>query len=793
MKKEYAHCIIFFLILPINALFAVEILSTSPSQYQTINIGQSISFSMEANDPYGIKAFEWFLGSTSKEYHQISTSSNLDYYEQDYWDNTFNTAGTFNVYGYVYNMEDPQKEKMYWWEIIVNSTNTIPSISRTSPSSYSITITQGTDQSFSVSASDPDGDLDYFEWYIGSTFQVNHSASESSDTDQWSYTFNSTGQYYVHAYIYDDDEANNLVTWEVNVDPSPIGSVQLSSPNGGESWTAGTTEDISWTYSGNVSTIDLQYTTDNGNSWTPLASPDKDSSSYGWPIPSSINSSQCKVKILGYYDGQETHDTSNTFTIESESVQNTIEFSGVTWNVRSGQGGPGPNNWSNSVKSIWVDDSGNLHLRIREIGGKWYATEIYFQQSLGYSEYTFYVSSNVDDYDPNVVVGLFTYASDTEEIDIEFSKWGDPENYAGWYVVQPSTPSSRNDFDVSAAGNLSMHRFNWSNTGILFQSYSGHQVSQNSLIHEWNYTGKNNPNPGNEKVHINFWLMDGNPPSNNQEVEVIIKAVAIIPLIASVQLSSPNGGENWTAGTTENISWTYSGNISTIDLQYTADNGNNWTYLASPDKNSSPYGWSIPSSINSSQCKIKILAYYNDHETYDSSNSSFTISPRICGDFNNDGKVDFLDFFLFADVFGQSVPPADPMFDLDPDNTIGLSDFFIFADCFGRNAQAKLIALAQQYIGLPESPRLEQNFPNPFNASTAIRYQLVEAGLVRLGVFDLGGQRVRSLVKDVRGAGVYEMVWDGTDEAGRQVSSGVYLVRLRVDEFCEVRKAMVVR
>ena len=186
MKKEYAHCIIFFLILPINALFAVEILSTSPSQYQTINIGQSISFSMEANDPYGIKAFEWFLGSTSKEYHQISTSSNLDYYEQDYWDNTFNTAGTFNVYGYVYNMEDPQKEKMYWWEIIVNSTNTIPSISRTSPSSYSITITQGTDQSFSVSASDPDGDLDYFEWYIGSTFQVNHSASESSDTDQWS-------------------------------------------------------------------------------------------------------------------------------------------------------------------------------------------------------------------------------------------------------------------------------------------------------------------------------------------------------------------------------------------------------------------------------------------------------------------------------------------------------------------------------------------------------------------------------------------------------------------------------
>ena len=57
----------------------------------------------------------------------------------------------------------------------------------------------------------------------------------------------------------------------------------------------------------------------------------------------------------------------------------------------------------------------------------------------------------------------------------------------------------------------------------------------------------------------------------------------------------------------------------------------------------------------------------------------------VLGDFDADGSVGFLDFFEFADRFGQDVPPADPQFDLEPDGSIGFLDFFKFADDFGKD------------------------------------------------------------------------------------------------------------
>ena len=164
------------------------------------------------------------------------------------------------------------------------------------------------------------------------------------------------------------------------------------------------------------------------------------------------------------------------------------------------------------------------------------------------------------------------------------------------------------------------------------------------------------------------------------------------------------------------------------------------------------------------------------------------------GDFDGDGTVGFLDFFQFADVFGQNVPPANPMFDLDGDGTVGFLDFFRFADNFGTAAQARLISLAQEYIGLPASPRLEQNYPNPFNSSTTIRYQIPQTGLVRLEIFDLAGQKVATLVEDVREAGVYTVRWDGRDDRGPELATGVYLYRLRAGEqTVETRKLLLLR
>ncbi|HUU29016.1 MAG TPA: PQQ-binding-like beta-propeller repeat protein [archaeon] len=91
--------------------------------------------------------------------------------------------------------------------------------------------------------------------------------------------------------------------------------------------------------------------------------------------------------------------------------------------------------------------------------------------------------------------------------------------------------------------------------------------------------------------------------------------------------------------------------------------------------------------------------------------------------------------------------------------------------------------------------QLLQNNPNPFNPSTTISYSVPEGASERitLKVYNLRGRLVRTLVQDVREAGNYTVFWDGTDETGRRVSSGVYFYRIQAGEFVQTRKMVLVK
>ena len=94
---------------------------------------------------------------------------------------------------------------------------------------------------------------------------------------------------------------------------------------------------------------------------------------------------------------------------------------------------------------------------------------------------------------------------------------------------------------------------------------------------------------------------------------------------------------------------------------------------------------------------------------------------------------------------------------------------------------------------LPDRFSLEQNMPNPFNPSTAIGYQLPEAGMVRLAIYNLIGQEVRVLVNERRNAGSFTATWDGTDALGRRVASGVYLYRIQAGSFSATRRMLLLK
>jgi len=93
----------------------------------------------------------------------------------------------------------------------------------------------------------------------------------------------------------------------------------------------------------------------------------------------------------------------------------------------------------------------------------------------------------------------------------------------------------------------------------------------------------------------------------------------------------------------------------------------------------------------------------------------------------------------------------------------------------------------------PTAYRLSQNHPNPFNPQTTIRYDVAKTGVVRVSLYALTGQRIRTLVRGVRPAGSYSVRWDNKDDAGRDVASGVYLCRMEAGEYRAVRKLVLVR
>jgi uncharacterized membrane protein len=96
-------------------------------------------------------------------------------------------------------------------------------------------------------------------------------------------------------------------------------------------------------------------------------------------------------------------------------------------------------------------------------------------------------------------------------------------------------------------------------------------------------------------------------------------------------------------------------------------------------------------------------------------------------------------------------------------------------------------------LGLPKTFQLCHNYPNPFNPATTIEYSLPHRADVVIEIFDVLGRKVRQLVNETKAAGVYQVTWNGTDQSGVPVSTGVYLYRIQAGDFVESRKMLLIK
>ena len=113
-------------------------------------------------------------------------------------------------------------------------------------------------------------------------------------------------------------------------------------------------------------------------------------------------------------------------------------------------------------------------------------------------------------------------------------------------------------------------------------------------------------------------------------------------------------------------------------------------------------------------------------------------------------------------------------------------------DLNGGRIQATSVESAAAFVQ-PQAYSLLQNWPNPFNPETSLRYSLPAASRVTLTVFDMLGQKVRILVDQQQAAGTYSVQWNGRDESGQSVASGLYLYRIEAGQFAQTRKMTLLR
>jgi len=103
-----------------------------------------------------------------------------------------------------------------------------------------------------------------------------------------------------------------------------------------------------------------------------------------------------------------------------------------------------------------------------------------------------------------------------------------------------------------------------------------------------------------------------------------------------------------------------------------------------------------------------------------------------------------------------------------------------------------------QETGIQEKPseKLEnilQAYPNPFKTETGIHYQLPQPGVVIIAIYNVSGQRIKTLVNEYKEAGYYTVRWDGRSRDGKTVSNGVYFCRMRAGEYTSVKKILLLR
>ncbi|MGD2092317.1 MAG: SBBP repeat-containing protein, partial [Candidatus Aminicenantes bacterium] len=391
----------------------------------------------------------------------------------------------------------------------------------------------------------------------------------------------------------------NTVTSEYSIEISTTTletpTLTISVPNGGQSWEAATSQSITWNSTGNITDVKIEYSTDNGSSWSTVIASTPNNGSYDWTVPNTP-STTCLVKIADI--GGLAEDTSDAVFTIAEQRTLTVTAPNGTENWEGGTDHTITWNSSGSIANVQIEYS-------TDNGSSWNTVE----------------ASATNDGNYN---------------------WTVPNTPSGNCLVRindtagPATDTSNGVFTIAEQRTLTVTAPNgtenweggtsqtitWNSTGSIANVQIEYSTDNGS---SWNTVESSTTNDGNYN-----WTVP-NTPSTNCLVRIsdtagpatdTSNAVFTIAEQRTLTVTAPNGTESWEGGTSQTITWNSTGSIANVQIEYSTDNGSSWNTVEASTTNDGNYNWTVPNTP-STNCLVQISDTAGP--ATDTSNGVFTI------------------------------------------------------------------------------------------------------------------------------------------------------------------------
>jgi PKD repeat protein len=370
----------------------------------------------------------------------------------------------------------------------------------------------------------------------------------------------------------------------------------ITSPNGGESWDSGTSQNITWTTSGAVDNVKLEFSADGGVLWQTLFANLSNTGSFAWTVPDT-NSSSCLIKVSDASDSTRFDISNNIFTISNPFLAVTFPNGGETLLLGSSQ-------------NITWNSSGQIN-----------QVKIELSRNGGNTWTTLAASTSNDGVHPWTVSGS---ASGNCLLRISDASDGTPRDVSdaafalGSVAIAVVAPNGGETLFIGSTQSIS-----WNSAGSINQVKI--ELSRDGGI-TWEVVAASTANDG-----LTNWTVSGEASNNcllrisdaadGDPVDMSNAPFAISAI--AITVIAPNGGETLYDTSQYEIQWSTTGPVNHVDLEYSLDNGASWQSIASNLANTGSYLWAAPDSL-SDACLIRI-ADAADGSPQDVSDNTFRI------------------------------------------------------------------------------------------------------------------------------------------------------------------------